>query len=100
VDTVVQPDSFTTDVLATGKVLFRQREPLSFVDTCIVAYMQTGGLGYLYVFDDEFDGAEEHSSESTTSSARNPRSWSNTRMRHARRDPQFRSHTGVVAESD
>jgi len=48
-------DSLTADALATGKARFRQHEPLSFVDACIVAYMQTEGLGYLYGFDDDFD---------------------------------------------
>jgi predicted nucleic acid-binding protein len=52
-------DSLTTDALATGKALFRQHEPLSFVDACIVAYMQTEGLGYLYAFDDDFDAIED-----------------------------------------
>jgi hypothetical protein len=52
-------DSLTTDALATGKSLFRQHEPLSFVDACIVAYMQTEGLGYLYAFDDDFDAVED-----------------------------------------
>ena len=33
--------------------------PFSFVDACIVAYMQTEGLGYLYAFDDNFDATEE-----------------------------------------
>jgi hypothetical protein len=52
-------DSLTTDALATGKSLFRQHEPLSFVDACIVAYMHTEGLGYLYAFDDDFDAVED-----------------------------------------
>lgn len=41
--------------LATGKALFRRHEPLSFVDACLIAYMQTEGLGYLYAFDEDFD---------------------------------------------
>lgn len=52
-------DSLTADALATGKALFRQYEPLSFVDACIIAYMQTEGLGYLYAFDDDFDIADD-----------------------------------------
>jgi predicted nucleic acid-binding protein len=48
--------SLSTDALATGKALFRRHEPLSFVDACLVAYMQTEGLEYLYAFDDDFDG--------------------------------------------
>ncbi len=50
--------SLTGDAFATGKALFRQYEQFSFVDACIVAYMQTEGLGYLYAFDDDFDVAE------------------------------------------
>jgi len=37
----------------------RQHEPLSFVDACIIAYMQTEGLGYLYALDDDFDAVED-----------------------------------------
>lgn len=50
-------DSLTGDALAAGKALFRQYEQFSFVDACLVAYMQTEGLGYLYSFDDDFDAA-------------------------------------------
>ncbi|GAA0196781.1 type II toxin-antitoxin system VapC family toxin [Haladaptatus pallidirubidus] len=49
----------TTDAFATAKALFRQYERFSFVDACIVAYMQTEGLGYLYAFDDDFDAAHD-----------------------------------------
>lgn len=52
-------ESLTGDAFATGKALFRQYEAFSFVDACIVAYMQTEGLGYLYAFDDDFDAAED-----------------------------------------
>jgi predicted nucleic acid-binding protein len=52
-------DSLSTDALTSGKALFRQHKPLSFVDGCIIAYMQTEGIGYLYTFDDDFDVAEE-----------------------------------------
>lgn len=52
-------DSLTTDGLATGKALFRRYESFSFVDACIVAYMQAEGLEYLYAFDDDFDVAED-----------------------------------------
>jgi len=48
-------DSLSTDMLATGKALFRRYDQLSFVDASIVAYMQAEGLGYLYAFDDDFD---------------------------------------------
>lgn len=49
----------TVDAFAAAKALFRQYERFSFVDACIVAYMQTEGLGYLYAFDDDFDAAED-----------------------------------------
>ncbi|MFH5801922.1 type II toxin-antitoxin system VapC family toxin [Haladaptatus sp. CMAA 1911] len=49
----------TADSFATAKALFRQYEKFSFVDACIVAYMQTEGLGYLYAFDDDFDAAQD-----------------------------------------
>ena len=52
-------DSLTTDAFATAKSLFRQHERFSFVDACLVAYMQTEGLGYLFAFDDDFDAAED-----------------------------------------
>ena len=52
-------DSLTADAFATAKALFRQHECFSFVDACIVAYMQAEGLGYLYAFDDDFDVAED-----------------------------------------
>ena len=52
-------DSLTGDAFATGKALFRQYEPFCFVDACIVAYMQTEGLGYLYAFDDDFDAVDD-----------------------------------------
>jgi hypothetical protein len=46
------------DAFRTGKALFRRYERLSFVDACVVAHMQTEGLGYLYAFDDDFDAVE------------------------------------------
>ncbi|MUV85148.1 PIN domain-containing protein [Natronomonas sp. CBA1123] len=52
-------ESLSTAAFATGKSLFRQHEPLSFVDACIIAYMQTEGLGYLYAFDDDFDAVDD-----------------------------------------
>ena len=52
-------ESLTADEFAAAKALFRQQEGFSFVDACIVAYMQTEGLGYLYAFDDDFDAAED-----------------------------------------
>ena len=52
-------DSLTADAFATAKALFRQHERFSFVDACLVAYMQVEGLGYLYAFDDDFDAAKD-----------------------------------------
>lgn len=52
-------ESLSSDAFATAKALFRQYERFSFVDACIVAYMQTEGLGYLYAFDDDFDAADD-----------------------------------------
>lgn len=52
-------DSLTADEFATAKALFRQYERFSFVDACLVAYMQIEGLGYLYAFDDDFDAVED-----------------------------------------
>ncbi|WP_135828102.1 PIN domain-containing protein [Halorussus halobius] len=52
-------ESLTADAFATAKALFRRHEPFSLVDACIVAYMQTEGLGYLYAFDDDFDVAPD-----------------------------------------
>lgn len=52
-------ESLTSDAFATAKGLFRQYEQFSFVDACLVAYMQAEGLGYLYAFDDDFDAAED-----------------------------------------
>ena len=52
-------DSLTADEFATSKALFRQHGRFSFVDACIVAYMQAEELGYLYAFDDDFDTAED-----------------------------------------
>lgn len=52
-------ESLNADALATAKALFRCHRPLSFVDACIVAYMQTEGLGYLYALDDDFDAIDD-----------------------------------------
>lgn len=52
-------DFLSRDAFVTAKALFRRHRPLSFVDTCIVAYMQTEGLGYLYAFDNDFDAVED-----------------------------------------
>jgi predicted nucleic acid-binding protein len=52
-------ESLNADAFALAKSVFRRHRPLSFVDACIVAYMRTRGLGYLYAFDDDFDAPEE-----------------------------------------
>jgi hypothetical protein len=52
-------DTLTADEFATAKAFFRQYGRFSFVDACIVAYMQTEGLGYLYAFDDDFDATAD-----------------------------------------
>ena len=52
-------ESPSADALAAEKALFRRHRPLSFVDACIVAYMRTEGLDYLYAFDDDFDAASD-----------------------------------------
>jgi predicted nucleic acid-binding protein len=52
-------DSLSANGLAAGKAVFRQHAPLSFVDACIAAYMQTEGLDYLYALDDDFDAVDD-----------------------------------------
>lgn len=52
-------ESLNTDAFVSAKALFRRHESFSFVDACIVAYMQAEGLGYLYAFDDDFDAADD-----------------------------------------
>jgi len=65
-------DSLTADALATGKARFRRHEPLSFVDACIVAYMRTDGLDYLYAFDDDFDAVGDISRLDTATNPYEP----------------------------
>lgn len=65
-------DSLTADTVATAKGLFRQYEQFSFVDACIVAYMQTEGLDYLYAFDDDFDAADDISRLDTATNPHQP----------------------------
>lgn len=52
-------ESLSGNAFATAKAQFRRYSSLSFVDACIVAYMQTEGLGYLYAFDDNFDRVDD-----------------------------------------
>jgi predicted nucleic acid-binding protein len=65
-------DSLTADTLATAKAVFRQYERFFFVDACIVAYMQTEELGYLYAFDSDFDSAEDVSRLNTATNPYQP----------------------------
>ncbi len=65
-------DSLTADCRATGKALFRRHEPLSFVDACIVAYLQTTGIDYLYALDDDFDAVESVRRLATPTNPYNP----------------------------
>ena len=65
-------DSLSADALATGKALFRQYTPLSFVDACIIAYMQTEALGYLYALDDDFDMVDDVSRLETATNPYDP----------------------------
>lgn len=65
-------DSLTGDAFATGKAFFREYEQFSFVDACIVAYMQKKGLGYLYAFDDDFDTAADVSRLGTATNPYQP----------------------------
>ncbi|UIP00392.1 PIN domain-containing protein [Halobaculum sp. CBA1158] len=52
-------ESITGQVHASAKSIFRRHPRLSFVDAAVVAHMRTGGLGYLYAFDDDFDGIDD-----------------------------------------
>lgn len=65
-------DSLTADELGTAKSLFRRHAAYSFVDACIVAYMRTEGLGYLYAFDDDFDVAQDVYRLETTTNPYDP----------------------------
>jgi predicted nucleic acid-binding protein len=51
-------ESVDPAALAAGKAAFRRHEPLSFVDGCLVGFLRTEELDYLYAFDDDFDAAE------------------------------------------
>ncbi|GAA0232785.1 type II toxin-antitoxin system VapC family toxin [Halobaculum roseum] len=52
-------ESVTDAVRASAKSVFRRHPRLSFVDAAIIAHMRTAGLGYLYAFDDDFDGIDD-----------------------------------------
>jgi predicted nucleic acid-binding protein len=65
-------ESLSAGAFTVAKSIFRQHAPLSFVDACIVAYMQTEGLGYLYAFDDDFDGADDLSRLDTATNPYDP----------------------------
>lgn len=52
-------ESVSSNEFASAKSLFRQFESLSFVDACIVAYIESNGIDYLYAFDDDFDRVDD-----------------------------------------
>lgn len=51
-------ESLTRDSRATAKSVFRRHAGFSFVDACVVAYVQAADLQYLYALDDDFDAAD------------------------------------------
>ena len=65
-------DSLTADAFTTAKGLFRQYDQFSLVDACLVAYMQTEGIGYLYAFDGDFDAADDVSRLDTATNPYQP----------------------------
>ncbi|SHG39423.1 type II toxin-antitoxin system VapC family toxin [Halobaculum gomorrense] len=52
-------EPITGSVHASAKSMFRRHARLSFADAAVVAHMRTAGLGYLYAFDDDFDGIDD-----------------------------------------
>lgn len=65
--------SLSADTLATAKSLFRRHSGLSFVDGCIVAYMQANDVECLYAFDDDFDRVDEITRLETATNPYDPR---------------------------
>jgi len=65
-------ESVGSGALSAGKTAFRRYEPLSFVDGCLVGYLWTEDLEYLYAFDDDFDLVEEISRLDTPANPYNP----------------------------
>lgn len=65
-------DTLSTDAFTAAKGIFRRYEQFSFVDACIVAYMQTEELEYLYAFDDDFDAAADTSRLDTATNPYQP----------------------------
>ena len=63
----------SSDEFATAKSLFRRYEGLSLVDGCIVAYMQSNGIEFLYAFDDDFDRIDDVSRLETATNPFDPR---------------------------
>ncbi len=66
-------DTLSSDELATAKSMFRRHAGLSFVDACIVAYLQSNELKYLYAFDDYFDRIGDISRLGTATNPYDPR---------------------------
>ncbi|PGF15238.1 VapC toxin family PIN domain ribonuclease [Natrinema sp. CBA1119] len=61
------------DTLPITKSLFRRHRGLSFVDACIVAYMQANDIEYLYAFDDDFDRIDDITRLETATNPYDPR---------------------------
>lgn len=55
----IHVESLSGTAFATAKALFRRHAPLSFVDACLVAYLQTEDPEYLYAFDDDFEAVDD-----------------------------------------
>lgn len=55
----IHVESLSASAFATAKALFRRHAPLSFVDACLVAYLRTEDIEYLYAFDDDFEAVDD-----------------------------------------
>ncbi|KDE58219.1 twitching motility protein PilT [Halostagnicola sp. A56] len=66
-------DTLDPDERATAKSVFRTYDALSFVDACLVAYLQSNGLEYLYAFDDDFDRIDDIARLTTPTNPYDPR---------------------------
>jgi predicted nucleic acid-binding protein len=49
----------TKTAVATGKALFREYNHLSFVDACLLGYLQAESIEYIYSFDGGFDAVDD-----------------------------------------
>ncbi|ELY89143.1 PilT protein domain protein [Natrialba hulunbeirensis JCM 10989] len=66
-------DTLRPDERATAKSVFRTDDALSFVDSCLVAYLESNELEYLYAFDDDFDRIDEIARLTTPTNPYDPR---------------------------